>query len=62
MKLVGNLVVAAQLEALGESLSLAKKAGLNLHDVLGEYWLPREPGAVRLKASPRNHESCRSEP
>jgi 3-hydroxyisobutyrate dehydrogenase-like beta-hydroxyacid dehydrogenase len=35
MKLVGNLIVAAQLEALGESLSLAKKAGLNLHDVLG---------------------------
>ncbi|TFC75787.1 NAD(P)-dependent oxidoreductase [Cryobacterium sp. TMS1-20-1] len=34
MKLVGNLAVAAQLEALGESLSLAKKAGLNLHDVL----------------------------
>ncbi|WP_104177820.1 NAD(P)-dependent oxidoreductase [Cryobacterium sp. Y50] len=37
MKLVGNLVVAAQLEALGESLSLAKKAGLNLHDVLGVF-------------------------
>lgn len=35
MKLVGNLVVAAQLEALGESLTLAKKAGLDLHDVLG---------------------------
>jgi 3-hydroxyisobutyrate dehydrogenase-like beta-hydroxyacid dehydrogenase len=35
MKLVGNLIVAAQLEALGESLSLAKKAGLNLRDVLG---------------------------
>ena len=37
MKLVGNLVVAAQLEALGESLSLAKKAGLNLQDVLGVF-------------------------
>ncbi|KRE59405.1 2-hydroxy-3-oxopropionate reductase [Arthrobacter sp. Soil736] len=35
MKLVGNLLVAAQLEALGESLSLARKAGLSLHDVLG---------------------------
>jgi 3-hydroxyisobutyrate dehydrogenase-like beta-hydroxyacid dehydrogenase len=37
MKLVGNLVVAAQLEALGESLSLAKKAGLDLNDVLGVF-------------------------
>lgn len=35
MKLVGNLIVAAQLEALGESLSLARKAGLDLDDVLG---------------------------
>lgn len=35
MKLVGNLVVAAQLEALGESLTLASKAGLDLRDVLG---------------------------
>lgn len=35
MKLVGNLIVAAQLEALGEALSLAKKAGLDLDDVLG---------------------------
>lgn len=35
MKLAGNLIVAAQLEALGESLSLAKKAGLDLDDVLG---------------------------
>lgn len=35
MKLVGNLIVAAQLEALGEALTLAKRAGLNLHDVLG---------------------------
>jgi 3-hydroxyisobutyrate dehydrogenase-like beta-hydroxyacid dehydrogenase len=33
MKLVGNLLVASQLEALGEALTLAKKAGLNLHDV-----------------------------
>lgn len=35
MKLVGNLIVAAQLEALGESLTLASKAGLDLRDVLG---------------------------
>jgi 3-hydroxyisobutyrate dehydrogenase-like beta-hydroxyacid dehydrogenase len=35
MKLVGNLVVAAQLEALGEALILATKAGLNPDDVLG---------------------------
>jgi 3-hydroxyisobutyrate dehydrogenase-like beta-hydroxyacid dehydrogenase len=34
MKLVGNLVVAAQLEALGESLTLAKTAGLSISDVL----------------------------
>ena len=35
MKLVGNLIVAAQLLALGEALTLARKAGLDLHDVLG---------------------------
>lgn len=35
MKLVGNLVVAAQIEALGEALTLAVKAGLNPKDVLG---------------------------
>ncbi|HET9494606.1 MAG TPA: NAD(P)-dependent oxidoreductase [Chloroflexia bacterium] len=35
MKLVGNLVVAAQLEALGEAMTLATKAGLNAKDVLG---------------------------
>jgi 3-hydroxyisobutyrate dehydrogenase-like beta-hydroxyacid dehydrogenase len=35
MKLVGNLIVAAQLQALGEGLSLAVKAGLDLKDVLG---------------------------
>jgi len=35
MKLVGNLIVAAQLEALGEALTLAKNAGLDLRDVLG---------------------------
>ena len=35
MKLVGNLIVAAQLEALGEALTLAKKANLALTDVLG---------------------------
>jgi len=34
MKLVGNLVVASQLLALGESLTLAAKAGLDLHKVL----------------------------
>jgi len=34
MKLVGNLVVAAQLEALGESLTLAKAGGLDLSRVL----------------------------
>lgn len=34
MKLVGNLIVAAQLEALGESLTLAKRAGLDLERVL----------------------------
>lgn len=35
MKLVGNLLVASQLQALGEALSLAKKAGLDLVDVQG---------------------------
>lgn len=35
MKLVGNLVVASQLEALGEAMALATKAGLNPEDVLG---------------------------
>jgi 3-hydroxyisobutyrate dehydrogenase-like beta-hydroxyacid dehydrogenase len=35
MKLVGNLIVAAQLEALGEAMVLATKAGLNPEDVLG---------------------------
>lgn len=35
MKLVGNAVVAAQLAALGESLSLARAAGLDLDRVLG---------------------------
>ena len=35
MKLVGNLVVASQLEALGEAMILATKAGLNPDDVLG---------------------------
>ena len=34
MKLVGNLVVASQLLALGESLTLASRAGLDLHRVL----------------------------
>lgn len=34
MKLVGNLVVASQLLALGESLTLANKAGLDLSKVL----------------------------
>jgi 3-hydroxyisobutyrate dehydrogenase-like beta-hydroxyacid dehydrogenase len=35
MKLVGNLVVAMQLEALGEAMVLATKAGLDLKKVLG---------------------------
>ena len=34
MKLVGNLIVAAQMEAVGEALVLAKKSGLDLHDVM----------------------------
>lgn len=34
MKLVGNLVVAMQLEALGEAMLLATKAGLDLRAVL----------------------------
>ncbi len=34
MKLVGNLVVAMQLEALGEAMILASKAGLHPQDVL----------------------------
>ena len=34
MKLVGNLIVALQLEALGEAMVLATKAGLNPTDVL----------------------------
>lgn len=34
MKLVGNLIVASQLEALGEAMVLATKAGLNPKDVL----------------------------
>jgi len=35
MKLVGNLIVAAQLEAVGEALILATKAGLDPNDVMG---------------------------
>jgi len=35
MKLVGNLVVASQIEAVAESLTLAQKAGFNMKDVLG---------------------------
>lgn len=35
MKLVGNTIVAFQLEALGEAMILATRAGLNPHDVLG---------------------------
>lgn len=34
MKLVGNLIVAAQLEALGEAMIMATKAGLNPNNVL----------------------------
>jgi 3-hydroxyisobutyrate dehydrogenase-like beta-hydroxyacid dehydrogenase len=35
MKLVGNLCVAAEIEALGEAMIMATKAGLNPEDVLG---------------------------
>ena len=35
MKLVGNLLVVSQILSIGEGLALAKKAGLNLKDVLG---------------------------
>jgi 3-hydroxyisobutyrate dehydrogenase-like beta-hydroxyacid dehydrogenase len=35
MKLVGNLIVASQLQALGEAMVLATKAGLKPEDVLG---------------------------
>jgi 3-hydroxyisobutyrate dehydrogenase-like beta-hydroxyacid dehydrogenase len=35
MKLVGNLLVSMQLEAIGEAMILATKAGLNARDVLG---------------------------
>ena len=35
MKLIGNLLVAAQLVSLGEALSLARKAGLDGHAVMG---------------------------
>jgi 3-hydroxyisobutyrate dehydrogenase-like beta-hydroxyacid dehydrogenase len=34
MKLVGNLIVALELEALGEGLVLAQKAGLDLNTVM----------------------------
>ena len=34
MKLIGNSIVATQIEALGEALILATKAGLNTQDVL----------------------------
>jgi 3-hydroxyisobutyrate dehydrogenase-like beta-hydroxyacid dehydrogenase len=35
MKLVGNLIVASQLEALGEAMVMATRAGLDPGDVLG---------------------------
>jgi 3-hydroxyisobutyrate dehydrogenase-like beta-hydroxyacid dehydrogenase len=35
MKLVGNLIVASQLQALGEAMVLATKAGLRPQDVMG---------------------------
>lgn len=35
MKLVGNLLVAAQLQSLGDALTLAQRSGLDLDDVLG---------------------------
>jgi len=34
MKLVGNLIVALELEALAEGLVLAQKAGLDLNTVM----------------------------
>ncbi|TLN16484.1 NAD(P)-dependent oxidoreductase, partial [bacterium] len=37
MKLVGNMIVAYQLHALGEAMTLAEKAGLNPRDVLGVF-------------------------
>ncbi|MGE5140896.1 MAG: NAD(P)-dependent oxidoreductase [Rudaea sp.] len=37
MKLVGNLAVAAELEALGEAMVLAEKAGLDAKDVLAVF-------------------------
>lgn len=37
MKLVGNLVVASQLEALGEAMVMATKAGLDPQEVLGVF-------------------------
>jgi 3-hydroxyisobutyrate dehydrogenase-like beta-hydroxyacid dehydrogenase len=35
MKLIGNLIVASQLEALGEAMVMATRAGLDPDDVLG---------------------------
>jgi 3-hydroxyisobutyrate dehydrogenase-like beta-hydroxyacid dehydrogenase len=35
MKLIGNLLVAAQLASLGEALALARRAGLNAEAVVG---------------------------
>jgi 3-hydroxyisobutyrate dehydrogenase-like beta-hydroxyacid dehydrogenase len=37
MKLVGNLLVAAQLQSLGDALTLARRSGLDLEDVLGVF-------------------------
>lgn len=37
MKLVGNLLVAAQMESIGEALSIALKAGLEGKDVVGVF-------------------------
>ena len=37
MKLVGNLLVAAQIESLGEALSMAAKAGLDGSAVMGVF-------------------------
>ncbi len=35
MKLVGNLLVAAQIQSTGEALSMARKAGLNMDAMMG---------------------------
>jgi 3-hydroxyisobutyrate dehydrogenase-like beta-hydroxyacid dehydrogenase len=61
MKLVGNLVVALQLQALGEALVLATRAGLKGEDVVEVLKLPdfRSPiiSAVGAAVLKRNFET-----